>query len=709
MGITVAFWLLFDAICYICTKESFALLFTLHIIALCCFTSSLTWFVLLFTGSKFAGSRAIFNVLVTIAVVDIAGFATNPWHHLFISEYYYPMGTPGPLFWVHAIVQYSISFVAYVLLIRYLIKTGIKRPSILASGIGILIPLIINILLSFRIFGLQYDLTSAGFAVMFIIFAITSFNTQLFDFKFAAFNNIYLSLNDAILIINQQGIITDANPAFEELFNDFRIEPYQTVFVEFLNHMAVNAPEMMASEWLNDDKEGHIELRRELLINSNGKMKAFIVTKRYLTERGKNTVSILSFSDVSEFREMIDSIHTKNQELIELKELAESATHAKSAFLANMSHEIRTPMNAIIGLNDLLLKTQLSDTQRDHLIRIRQASKSLLRIINDILDFSKAEAGKIELDMHNFMLSDVLERVRDVLASATEMKNNSFSIEQSPETKALLRGDSLRVYQVLLNLVNNAIKFTVNGEIRLRVSMKSKTDTDAILLFEVSDTGIGMSAEHAQRIFSAFGQADATITRKFGGTGLGLAICNNLVQIMGGEIWCKSEENKGSTFYFTIRIGLSSLDEYELIENDKGAFVVPDYLRGARILLVEDNEINQLLASELLVSEGFIVDIAANGALAIDMLEDEDYDLILMDIQMPIMDGISATKEIRCRKEFDNIPIIAMTAHAMSGDRELSMAVGMDDHLTKPIDHQVLYRTICKWLMINRDTIKREY
>jgi PAS domain S-box-containing protein len=394
------------------------------------------------------------------------------------------------------------------------------------------------------------------------------------------------------------------------------------------------------------------------------------------------------------------------RELRLARDLAEESTRAKSEFLANMSHEIRTPMNAIIGLTHLVLETKMTEQQKDYIKRTEVAAQALLRIINDILDFSKIEAGKLEMEETDFLLGEILTGARDILGEKAKEKGLSFDIRLPKNAPVKLLGDPVRLGQILNNLISNAVKFTSRGGVEVIVSVKEldRKNETVMLLFEVKDTGIGLSEEQVRGLFKAFTQADTSTTRKYGGTGLGLTISKRLAEMMGGEIWCESEQGKGSTFGFTARFKLNGpqIEEEENKPLKKKSreeeLELLRALKGAKILLTEDNEVNQLVASRILTNAGFVVKIAGNGFEAVKMVKEEDFDLVLMDIQMPEMDGLSATRAIRAMPGFETLPIVAMTAHAMSGDRELSLAAGMNDHVNKPINLQELYQAILKWV-----------
>jgi PAS domain S-box-containing protein len=486
-----------------------------------------------------------------------------------------------------------------------------------------------------------------------------------------AFRIIFQASTIGIMLLDRNGRYVDVNRAFERQFELTRDQLIGKSPAE------LNA-EAQRTLWpLHKEIEGTQDIDAlEIAYESRIGPRTGLLWARQV-EIHDSCHRLCLLLDITDRKEMEEELQRARIE-------AEAATRAKSEFLANMSHEIRTPMNGILGFTDLALHTELTPDQREFLETIESSATSLLGIINEILDFSRIEAGRMDLVYAPFSLRQCLESAASVLLPSASQKRLDFSWNVSPGTPDCVIGDEMRLRQILVNLMANAIKFTAAGSVTTEVDVVSLDGRHVELLCAVRDTGIGIPIEKQALIFEPFRQAESYLTRKYGGAGLGLAITAKLLGAAGGRIWVESKEGAGSTFYFTIPFRLS--DKPLALCNDSGT-VDEAPISPLSILVAEDNDVNQLLVNKLLAKQGHTVTAARTGLEVLTLYEHGTFDLILMDIQMPEKDGLQAAAEIRERESVtgEHIPIIALTAHAIKGDRERCLQAGMDDYLSKPI------------------------
>ncbi len=511
----------------------------------------------------------------------------------------------------------------------------------------------------------------------------------------AHFRSLIENVTDIIAIVDPDGVVTYESPSVKRVLGH---DPETTVGRSLSDMMAPEDREKLKRVFSRilhtPGLSRSFEFRRP---DSSGDSRVFEVAFNNMLETPPVAGIVVNFHDITG-RKRIEALKRE-------KAAAESANKAKSAFLANMSHEIRTPMNVIMGLSSLMLKTELSVKQSDYMIKIGDAAQTLLGVINDILDFSKIEAGRLELEYTAFGLSALLGNVLDMFAEKASAKGLELIGAIDADVPDALMGDPLRLGQVLINLVSNAVKFTASGRVTVRISVIEEKQKRVRLLFVVKDSGIGISQDQLDKLFLPFMQADSSTTRRYGGTGLGLTISERLLTLMESKLFAESEEGNGAKFFFALWLD---------VQRDAGrprsaaGPVAPSgsvgWFAGAAALLAEDNAINQQVAMEGLKDFGFRVTVANNGKEALHFIRSFTFDVALMDIQMPEMDGLDVARIIRRDKTFDDLPIIAMTAYAMKEDEERCLAAGMNDHVAKPVNNEELYQKLLKWVKVRKSS-----
>jgi PAS domain S-box-containing protein len=512
-------------------------------------------------------------------------------------------------------------------------------------------------------------------------------------------------LPDATFVIDRNGKVIAWNKAIEAMTgilakdmigkDDYEYSlPFYGIRRPILIDLILKSDKDLESSYSQIERKGQALVGESYMPNMQGGVAYLLGSAAVLYDSAGNV-----FGAIESIRDITEKKQAENR-LIDSKEAAEAAARSKSDFLANMSHEIRTPLNAVLGLTGLLLNSDLNSQERDYVETVRSSGNTLLSVINDILDFSKIEGGKMELESQPFQLRECISVAVDLIMPSAAQKGLAVKYDLDESLPSYFKGDVTRLRQVLVNLLGNAVKFTQEGTIGLSVMgrpLEAQDGSDGRqyeLHFSISDTGIGIPEEKLDRLFRSFSQVDSTTTRKYGGTGLGLAISRKLVEMMGGEIWVVSEPNVGSTFHFTIRTEVSEEESSPSVPE----LVVPivhrqDGVRPLRILLAEDNAVNQMVAKQMLKMLGYSADVAGNGLEVLQALERQPYDVILMDVQMPEMDGLAASQEIR--KRWPKGPrIVAITAYALKGDRERCLAAGMDEYISKPIVIEELKRVL---------------
>lgn len=644
-------------------------------------------------------NKGLAITLFSFSLLEIILVWTNNYHYLFYSNTAI-IDTPygkvlelgnGIFFYLYFIFNYFMIFWGIGLFIASFVKsnrTYKKQAGVMI--LGVLIPLIINSLFVFNLLPVQnIDLTPVTFAITGLVFSYGLFKVGLMDVIPIARDEVIENMDDIVIVLDNKLRLLDMNPKAKSQF--------ENILGQSMIDDAYGKPfEKVISIWpelLNTIVSNHI-VNEKISFNVGEEVTQFYLKILPIHDRN-NEISgkLIVMRDITELEQALE-------EAKESKKQADLANSFKSRFLANMSHEIRTPMNAVIGISDLLYNEETNNEKKDKLRTILSSAESLLSIINDILDYSKIEAGKMQLEHIPYSLAETARDSIEMFRVNALRKGLNIRLSVSSNIPKKVMGDPVRLRQILVNLIGNALKFTSFGHVQLNIDVELKNEVEFIKI-SVADTGVGIDGERINQLFESFNQLDTSTTRKYGGTGLGLSIVKNLVDIMGGSIDVKSRIGIGTTF--EVFLPMEACEEakektpIEIIFEGKNKNIA---LSKLRILIVEDNKINQELIKTYLKNKDIKFEVADNGVEAIDKIKSTKFDIVLMDIQMPVMDGFEATNRIRSMdcENCSNLVIIALTANAMQGDKEKCIEVGMDNYLSKPVRAKELFTMLEKYV-----------
>lgn len=634
--------------------------------------------------------------ILSISFAFFLLLATNQYHFLF----YRSVSIQGNIlilengigFWLNIIYIYLLTIVGVVYLLSNLLNysspSGKRTIFLLLSAI---IPFVLSMISNFRIVDTgDLDITPLAFSLTGLSSFFCLFKLRMFDVIPIAKGELFESLQDSVIILDKSNIILSINKQALNLFHNIFGGACASDYAGKTVFDVLGAIENFTTN-LSDQEC----LKEKVSIHVGDEIKYFYLFKNPIFNRkGKFTGSLIVLKDISE-------LELAFYEAKSSQKAAEAANQSKSRFLANMSHEIRTPMNAIIGISDILYTTEMTaEEQKKNLKILMSSAASLLSLLNDILDYSKIEAGKLELENTVFHLKELMDEAVDTFVINTRNKNISMRTHFDKQLPEYVSGDPTRIKQILSNLISNSIKFTAEGEITISAEVMETNDMRARVKFTVSDTGIGIPEEKIDLLFQSFKQLDNSTTRKYGGSGLGLSIVKNLIEMMEGNIRVESKMGAGSSFIFTIPFELAQAPEEPARKSITNNSPICD--NNLNIIVAEDSKVNQELIKIFLTKKNLKADYADDGKMLLQMLESNKYKLILMDMQMPEMDGLEATSLIREKEKAngEHVIIIALTANAMQGDRELCINAGMDDYLAKPLRYNELSNMIDKYFSV---------
>lgn len=653
------------------------------------------WLIVALQYTKFNKmvSKLSLSLLLIIPAITVVMVWTDPWHHLFRTDvklvdngFLLIIANKNQIwFWVHTYYSYLLLFTGIALLSSAFFKLpGIYRKQTAILLAGALVPWVGNAITIYKLVPLpDIDITPLTMPLTGAVFFFGLFRYRFLDLIPIARDMLVENMQDIIMVIDTHKRIIDLNPTARTILNETSGtligQPITTVLAPWTDYVEKFIHVLKAEEKVTIEKDG------------NAKYYDFRLSPIY-DRKGTFKGQIIVLRDITSLEEALIELEKSHEE-------AEAANKAKSQFLATMSHEIRTPMNAIIGASELMQETELTGKQKELADVIKTSANSLLTIINDILDFSKIEAGKLDLKPVTFHLESMISEIVAMFEGACEKKGIAIVSHADEYLPPHITGDPVRIKQVLVNILGNAVKFTEKGAVSLHSRSETSSDGHPLICFSITDTGVGIPEAQLSTLFRPFHQLDNSFTRKFDGTGLGLAIVKKLTDMMNGTIEVKSKEGAGSTFIVKIPYKAAEGPAAEAaasLQTAPSSSASPSIHPDSRILVVEDNKTNQMLVKMMLQKLGITADLADNGLIALECMEGTSYDLVLMDIHMPQMDGYEAVKAIRNREIHSglHVPVIALTANAMSGDREKCLDAGMDDFLPKPIRPVDLYEVL---------------
>lgn len=649
-------------------------------------------FSLQYTGTVRTPTYPKIILLSIVPALTLCALWTNNYHHLFLKGVYKNtignliITDPifGPLFWVHAAYSYALIATGTLLLVKKLIRQPrIYRNQSLIMISGTITPFIGNIFFTFKLIDIPgFDPTMFFFSIAGLLYFFGMFRYKLFDLVPAAREAVIESMDELVLVVDTQSRIIDINAFAKKILSS--IQNGELIGQPIAEILQKYSPEFLKYENI-------LQTDEKISVESDGKTTFYNlrITPLY-NIKGRYTGRFIIMRDITGLEGAIESLKVSQA-------AAENANKAKSSFLASMSHEIRTPLNAIIGMSELLTSANLTNEEKNYLLSVKSSANFLLDIVNDILDFSKIEAGKMELENIAFDVRNLMDSIFKTFMYQQKEKHLEFVCSIQDDIPEAVMGDPVRLRQVLYNLVSNAFKFTEKGSITVDVKKLKDSSEEVLIQFSVSDTGIGIQNDKIEGLFRSFEQLDSSTTRKYGGTGLGLAIVKNIITMMNGSITVESTPGSGSKFYFQIPFRKAAgIEKPSTTQEPEDSFTG----KGIHVLLAEDNKTNQVLMSGIFKRKMFMVDVAGNGKKALEKFHQNTYDIVLMDIQMPEMDGYEATQSIRASEKLTgkHIPIIALTANTTEQDRERCIQAGMDDYISKPIKPNVLFECIRKYV-----------